>query len=56
MAEKIKYGATQKEIERGYKDGMHDPKDENTLDEDPLNSLWRDWDDGGFLGRPKGGE
>ena len=56
MKDKINHSATSKEIKKGYKDGMYSPKDGEELDEDPLNSLWRDTDDGGFLGRPKGSE
>jgi hypothetical protein len=29
---------------------------ERNLDDTPTNSQWRDLDDGGFLGRPKGNE
>ena len=55
MKDKINYSATSKEIKTGYKDGMYKP-DEQQLDESPHNSMWRDLDDGGFLGRPKGQE
>ena len=55
MPDKLNYAASKEEIERGYKDGMYVP-DKQQLDEDPHNSMWKDWDDGGFLGRPKGGE
>ena len=29
---------------------------EREMDDTPTNSQWRDLDDGGFLGRPKGNE
>lgn len=33
----------------------HVPCDEtHEMDDTPPNSMWRDMDDGGFLGRPKG--
>lgn len=40
------------------KDGFVNPgwDKERELDESPPNSMWRDLDDGGFLGRPKGNE
>lgn len=47
--------ATKEDLKDGYHDGMY-KTDEHELDEDPLNSTWRDVDDGGFLGRPKGEE
>lgn len=53
---KINYGASKKDMERGYSDGEYKPKKDEALDEEHLNSMWKDWDDGGFLGRPKGGE
>jgi len=55
MKDNKNYGIGGKDMKRGYSDGEY-KKDEHELDEDPLNSMWRDWDDGGFLGRPKGGE
>ena len=55
MKNKPNSGASPKEMKDGYKDGMYKP-DEHELDESPPNSNWRDLDDGGFLGRPKGGE
>lgn len=55
MKENKTYDVSKKDMERGYTDGMYKPDDEE-LDEEPLNSMWRDWEDGGFLDRPKGGE
>ena len=55
MEKSRNYGIDDKDMKRGYSDGEYRP-DEYELDEGPLNSMWRDWDDGGFLGRPKGGE
>ena len=56
MKNKLDYCVEEKDIKRGYTDGMYKPKKDEKLDESPLNSTWRDLDDGGFLGRPKGGE
>lgn len=42
------------EIDKGYCSPEWDK--ERELDDTPPNSLWRDMDDGGFLGRPKGNE
>ena len=49
------YGVSKKDMNRGYTDGEYKP-DNQELDEDHLNSQWKDLDDGGFLGRPKGQE
>lgn len=56
------YGCSKGDLKRGYKPMNEEkemypmePKD-GEMDERPLNSTFRDWDDGGFLGRSKGGE
>ena len=36
------------------KKGFEDVPETHELDDSPPNSMWRDMDDGGFLGRPKG--
>lgn len=41
------------DLDRGYEDGEHHGS--GVVDE-PLNSRWRDLDDGGFLNRSKGQE
>ncbi len=56
MKDKKNYSISNKDMKKGYSDGEYKKSDENELDESHLNSMWRDWDDGGFLGRPKGGE
>ena len=55
MKDKQNYGVSEKDMARGYSDGEYKP-DKEKLDEEHLNSTWKDLDDGGFLGRPKGGE
>jgi len=47
-------GIKKTDEKRGFTDGVHKKSDPNTLDERPLNSTYRDGDDGGFLGRAKG--
>ena len=41
------------DLKKGYKDVTNEPSD---MDETPTNSQWRDLDDVGFCGRPKGSE
>lgn len=53
---KIKSAASKEDMARGYSDGEYKPKKDEVLDEEHLNSMWKDRDDGGFLGRPKGDE
>jgi len=45
---------SKKDCNRGY--ASPDWDKERELDDSPHNSQWRDLDDGGFLGRPKGNE
>lgn len=57
--DKIKnnYGTTNREINRGFNDG-EPKKGEELLDDGPHNTTF-DWfsdEEGGFAGRPKGGE
>ena len=42
------------DIKKGFEKPTWSKKEE--LDDSPLNSNWRDLDDGGFLGRAKGQE
>jgi len=58
MQYKENYGAKKKEIEQGHCDPEKygENGDGEPLDDMPPNSLWRDMEDGGFLGRSKGGE
>ena len=55
MKSKKNSGVSQKDLDKGHCEGEH-KGGKDSLDESPLNSNWRDLDDGGFLGRPKGGE
>jgi len=56
MQYKENYGAKKKEIEQGHCDPEYKNENQEELDEMPPNSLWRESEDGGFLGRSKGGE
>jgi hypothetical protein len=55
MDYKPNFGADAEDMKKGYCNGDYKP-DQEQLDESPTNSQWRDLDDGGFLGRPKGQE
>jgi hypothetical protein len=43
-------GIDSKDVERGHTQVPNT----NEMDDTPPNSMWRDMDDGGFCGRPKG--
>ena len=47
-------GVSEEDKERGFTEGEY--KGDKALDDSPKNSQWKDLDDGGFLGRPKGQE
>lgn len=49
-------GTSEKDLKRGYCDGEYPADAEDAMDDSPPNDMYSDWDDGGFLGRIKGGE
>jgi hypothetical protein len=49
-----KCGVSREDLKRGYENGEYEGND--GVVEEPMNSQWKDRDDGGFLGREKGQE